>query len=343
MSLRLAAITLRLHRFELVVAVIATVLVAAWALAIVIRLDELAVPSDCLAFLATDWTEAPATCQPLLQRYIADLYDGGPLGPLFAQSVFNLDPVIPEGAPVWPLMTFLPFAVGLLVGVPLVGRELDEGTAQTAWSLEGSRVRWLAGRIWPVALVVGLAMGLTAVATGLLAQRELVTTSLALPILGFHGLPVMARLIAGFGIGLVTGAIVPRALPALLVGAVLCLALTTAVSWAFDAWLDAQPSGPRVEGEARDWTFDGEWRRITPDGSLITEDEAHRLVPDDLGGLGSTQEWLEERGYELVPMGIPESDAVAGWSPLDLLLYAGVGVGAVAAAFVVVDRRRPTT
>jgi hypothetical protein len=167
-------------------------------------------------------------------------------------------------------------------------------------------------------------MGLTAVATELLAQREQVASTLALPILGFHGLPAMARLVAGFGVGLLVGAIVPRSLPALLLGAVLCLALTTGVAWAFDAWLGAQPSQPQLDGNVK-WTANGRWTQVAPDGSLVTDPAAFQGDGD------------------YIPMGIPESDAIESWLPFDLLLYAGIGAVGVAAAFVVVDRRRPTT
>lgn len=339
MNLRLARVTLKLHRFEGIAAITATLVLGAWTLVMVLRLDGLGIASDCLAWLATDWTDAPASCQPALQQYLAILYARGPFDALV--GLLRMDSWI------WPVMGILPFAAGVLVSVPIVARELETGTAQTAWSLDGSRRRWLRRRIWPIALVVGLAMLFTAVTTELLAQRHL--SDQALPLLGLHGLPVMARLLAAFGLGLLAGAIVRRSLPALVVGSVLCVALSFGVAQALDAWIDAQESLPRMEGETRKWTFNGEWTRIAPDGRFLTPEEVSALVPDELEAADvaleqpiHSGEWLGERGYALVPMGIPDSDAATGWLPYDVLLFSMAGVIAAAAAFVVVDRRRPT-
>ena len=43
--------------------------------------------------------------------------------------------------------TVAPFAVGVLIGAPLLSREIEHRTAPMAWSLAQSRRRWLVGRV----------------------------------------------------------------------------------------------------------------------------------------------------------------------------------------------------
>ena len=48
------------------------------------------------------------------------------------------------------LLIFLSFAAGLFLGVPVVARELERGTARLAWSLAPSRMRWYLARLLPL-------------------------------------------------------------------------------------------------------------------------------------------------------------------------------------------------
>jgi hypothetical protein len=57
----------------------------------------------------------------------------------------------------------LPSVLGLLGGVPIVWRELETRTAQTAWSLSPSRLRQLAHQISSIGLVLGVVMVFAAV------------------------------------------------------------------------------------------------------------------------------------------------------------------------------------
>ncbi|MEA2650709.1 MAG: hypothetical protein QOI85_430, partial [Chloroflexota bacterium] len=50
---------------------------------------------------------------------------------------------------------FAMYAVPLVLGVPVLTREIEQKTAMIAWPLAGSRLKWLAWRVVPV-LVVGL-------------------------------------------------------------------------------------------------------------------------------------------------------------------------------------------
>jgi hypothetical protein len=50
-----------------------------------------------------------------------------------------------------------PFVLGLFLGVPLVAREIEGRTTSIAWTLSGSRRRWLVHRAAPVVVIVVLA------------------------------------------------------------------------------------------------------------------------------------------------------------------------------------------
>jgi len=51
-------------------------------------------------------------------------------------------------------------------------------------------------------------------------------------------------------------------------------------------------------------------------------------------------EWLIENGYADITLGTTD-EAAAGWAPFDATVFAILGGAGVAAAFVVVNRRRP--
>ena len=327
--LRSARVTLRLHRFELGAAILACLAVAAMALAVRRELEGLELPDGCLGdhALAGDGGVAEA-CAAGLAAYTRIL--------------------VLQGEQVFRVSSLLPFVVGVLVAVPIVGRELEAGTAHIAWSLDGSRARWLRRQLWPVALVVALAMATAVVATEWLALADHAVGRPALGLLGTAGLPLLARLVAAFGIGLLTGALIPRTLPALIIGLALCLVLLLGIGQARDAWIDGQAPAARPAEAPEDSWIDTTWAWRAPDGRVLSRTEGSALVPDavEMGDVGlpaptMSIAWLGDRGYAYLPMGIAEREAMV-WYLYDPLLYLAVGAAATLAAFVVVDRRRPT-
>lgn len=328
MSIGFALVTLRLNRFEVISAVAISIAAGLGAIAIMAQLAGVAMPTECRTWLGPGWTEAPSGCQPIIERYQAIL--------------------TPQGQDLFRVMGLFPFVVGILAAAPIVARELEAGTAHTAWSLFGSRVRWLGLQVWPVAASVTSAVAFAAITAELVAREMEVLGQAALPLLGLHGIPVLARLLAAFGIALFAGSIVARTLPALVIAAVCCAVLFLGVSQAQETWIRAQAPLPRMDGETRIWAYNGTWRWVAPDGRFLNDAEVSALVPDALEEADAelvqpvnTMEWLGERGYTSIPMGIPEAQAVGGWYPFDLLIHAAAGIGATVAAFVVVNRRRP--
>jgi hypothetical protein len=87
------------------------------------------------------------------------------------------------------LLIFISFAAGLFLGVPIVAREVERGTTRLAWSLAPSRMRWFVARMVPILVVLGL----------LIASRAIFI----------------------FAVGVAVGAIFARALPAVILTAII--------------------------------------------------------------------------------------------------------------------------
>jgi len=111
-------------------------------------------------------------------------------------------------------------AVGLVLGVPVVAREIEHRTAQVAWAISRSRVRWLFGRVaFPalVAVVLGVALAVTTEVLAT-AMRPDVDLSRDFNFHGNRGPLIIGRAVLGLGAGVLVGAVVGRQLPALLLG-----------------------------------------------------------------------------------------------------------------------------
>jgi hypothetical protein len=120
-------------------------------------------------------------------------------------------------------MAVLPLLAGILVGVPLVGSEIETRTATIAWSLGPSRRRWLAARLAIAGTVLTVALVLPAVAADLLAAVRPPGWDMSTATLidyGLRGPLVVLRGLAAFGIGVAAGLALGRVLPALLVAGV---------------------------------------------------------------------------------------------------------------------------
>jgi hypothetical protein len=253
-------------------------------------------------------------------------------------------------------MGALPFLLGLLGGVPIVARELEARTAPTAWSLNGSRVRWLARQVWPIGLLLGSAMALAALAAMPVAEDFVAwghggESSL----IGLHGPLAIVRAFGAFGIGLAVGALLGRTLPAFIFGVALALAVTFALGEARATWLASMEPQPIVTYSAETGEYNGipgavatDWGWWTPDGVLISKEDARQLAtdagvppaaPDDVQDTPAAI-WLEEHGYTGVSLGVTD-DMALGWAPYDGVTFAVTGLAGIGATVVLVNRRRP--
>jgi hypothetical protein len=318
--LTMARLALKQHRFEVTAAVLVAVAVSVAALVVSARLRAVDAPAGCLETARETFLEAEG-CAPSLHAFAS--IDQG------------------EAAVVLAAMGVVPFALGLLGGVPIVGRELEARTAQTVWSLSGSRLRWLLRQASPIVVVLGAAILLAALAADTLESARQIAARSAVNDLGLHGGLVVARAYAAFGFGLLAGAALGRTLPALVVGAVVSLALVFAVGQAREVWvLTLKPVLVETpNGSTPGWagfSYGAVW--IAPHGEQLKDGEAEALVPPDEP---DASQWLLDHGYRPAELVVSE-DVVLGWARYDALSFGLAGSVSLGAAGVVVNRRRPT-
>lgn len=309
-------LSLKIHRFELTAAVILAALAGLAAGYVAYRLGSIAIDEVCgAAYFAG--AAVDAECSAAIDTFVK--INGEEAGPVFAAF----------GA--------LPLAVGLLAGVPIVGREIEARTAPIAWALAGSRSRWLLRQVWSVLVVLGVGMAFAATGSSALETARTVLPSSAWSDLGLHGPLVLARTLAAFGAGLLAGAMLGRTLPGLIAGAVLALIVSSGVGVAREAWLATQPlvvmDSP--EGAFGGFTYAQGWR--APSGQILTDAQAVEVASAQSS---QAYEWLAQQDYEAVQL-ILTDDSAYTWGTIEGLGLAALGGGCVLATVAVVSRRRP--
>ena len=309
-------ITLRLHRFEVVafallaaLGVIATIVVAA-------RLDAVGFGAQCVEAMRVG-AATPTECQFKVNQFY--------------------EIVSSEAGIVSTVSTMVPFVAALLLGVAVVGREIERGTTRLAWALTPSRQRWFLQRFLPVLLVVaGGTFVLGIAADRLLAATEPgIDPANAFAQFGFRGVVLAARAVFVLMLALLVGAVMGRALPAVIVAGIIA---------AFGIAGGMQVHGKIIASEAviieesqstvGDLYVDQKFR--LPDGRLIgwEEVEAYDPPPTDPNFTG---QWptlptvnLAVPGSRYHEVELREVGVLAGGSLVLLLATA-----------VVIQRRRP--
>ena len=112
------------------------------------------------------------------------------------------------------LLNFAPFAIGGVLGAPLLARELESGTWQLAWTQAIPRTRWLIAKIAALgALTAVLAAGLSTVVGWYRQPLDLLG---GFDITGFDltGIAPVAYALFAFALGTAAGGLLGRSLPA---------------------------------------------------------------------------------------------------------------------------------
>jgi hypothetical protein len=318
----LALLAFKIQRFEVWTAVMIVLVVGISALIVRARLDGVGATVECFnAWLS----QGPSTLGPC----------EGPV-----QEFFRINQE--EAAPVIATMQALPIVVGLILGVSLVAREIEAGTASTVWALAGARRRWLFSRLMPMlALLIGL-LAFSAVTSEILAlgRSPYLAGGVTFDDVGEHGPGVIARGLASFGLAVTVGAIYGRTGPAMILSAMLGVGLWLGGEAGFTAWLNAAAKEIVVPPyEYQVYGYGGRlvnayWR--TPDGRRLSDGDAYALVPRD----ADSDAWLAEN-LEYVAIGVPPSDYPV-WAATETIAFGVVGFLALAPTFPIVERRRPS-
>jgi hypothetical protein len=230
------------------------------------------------------------------------------------------------------LLVVVSLATGLFLGVPIVARELERGTSRLAWSLTPSRLGWYATRVGPV-LVAVLALtylaGVTLDALTGLTEPEL-DPARAFVAFGFRGVLIAARALFIFAIGVAAGAILGRALPALIVTAVVAAVGLSGGEAVHQRILRGEAVAlASSEAGPGDLYVDQKFR--LPDGSLV-----------DYGDFGGEDPFDAEGNprYPIVDLVVP-GDRYRVVETREALVLAGGSLVALLLAAAAVTRRRP--
>lgn len=312
-------------RFEFVALTLLLVALGLAALLVAWRLDAVHIPPACLygagaTFGGSDGS-SELTCA-LAQEAFYDL--DGKAGLIMALAVF------------------VPILGGLALGVPLVARELESGTASLAWTLSRSRRRWFLARAIPLVLLVGAILLAPSITTDLMERARLpgVDPWASFNDASLRGPVILVRGLMALGVGILVGAVMGRQLPAIIVGGLLTLVVVGAVPLATQAYARSlaewRPADQTAGGA--DLTFDFAYRdRATLE--VIDYQAAYARAPV-IADVGPDEEWMASH-FE------PVSRVVSGRhypevAGLEWALLGGVLVLSVGGALLVVDRRRPT-
>ena len=322
-----ARVAFRLQRFEIVAVIVAAAAIGLSAIIVRLRLDAVGVPASCWDQWFGQGGQVVGDCNALVQAFL---------------SINET-----EAGKVMAAMAILPLFVGLFLGIPIVAREIEAGTAPTVWALVGARGRWLARRLVPVLLILVVSLGFLAIASDFLwAGRQPWGPTPNMSDLGLHGPGIVARGLAVFGLAVLVGAFIGRTLPAVLIGVVLCLGVYMGAQIALGVWLQAEArnhvttsAGNPEQLFPGGTYFSQAW--IGPDGQVIFDtEEAAALAPAGV----APYEWLfygpENGGLQVVQMGVPGS-SYPTWVLIETIGFGLVGIVAIALVFPVVARRRP--
>lgn len=312
----------RIQRFEVWSCVVVVAVIGLTALVVRARLDGIGAPVECL----TPW---------VFEEIVYDAARCDAVSLAFLR--LNND----EAGFVMTAMNVLPILVGLLLGVGLVGREVEGGTAPTVWALAGSRRRWLAGRLVPIAVILLALLTFAAITSEILAVGR-VPWQLGRPAFddaGLHGPGVIARGFAAFGLALAIGAWSGRMLPTVMLSALLSLFLWAGGQAMLVGWVDASAHEINVPSWYNGWydggRFVGELYRL-PDGSEVGRDtDLRALAPAGV----DPESWVRDE-VQVVAIGVHAPDYPA-WVAAEVAAFGAFGLVCVLTTFLIVERRRP--
>jgi hypothetical protein len=249
-----------------------------------------------------------------------------------------------------------PFGMGVILGAPLVARELDGGTAQLAWSLSRSRIGWLLRRIAFIAVFGLVLLAVLAVTSELLAAAIFPNRPLGEDFTwyGRRGVLVVARGVGAIAIGVLVGALIGRVLPAILASAIVIGVVFAGVSLSLDQWNRAAGTVERRDLSA----FPPSGDELTAlgvaygielvDGEFLTYNDAYDrgLEPNYSGVEGKVYEseadieagrFLGYDAFLIIP-----GDRYQELVVRDSLAVVFLGAVALGLTGIVVSRRRPS-
>lgn len=228
----------------------------------------------------------------------------------------------------------LPILAGIILGVPIVAREVEQGTASLPWSISSSRLNWLFKRVAILGIVLGAVAAIPSIALDQLTGALLpnVDVSHSYQLADARGAIVEARTFAAFGIATFAGALTGRSLAGVLLAIFASAALLVGLQSLDEAWLRSDavllpdPPGAPTESLITSIGY------ALPDGRIVDWATAIQVIDDPSV---APEDVFPPRYFGVS----------AALAPDKRLRESGIillaGFVCVASAAFVVDRRRP--
>ncbi len=312
---RIIRLTFRMHRFEVGAIVVLAALLVLGSIAVSWALANVGLPPDCQPSFETG--ELPASC-------------------VAAFEAFNK--IASLASPISLLTTLFPIIAGLLIGGPIVAREIERGTTSLAWSLSPSRLRWFLHRVVPMVvllLAVSFAVGAAAdhLTHALSPQADLSASFIGFRFRGVL-LATQAFLLASTAVAV--GALFGRAVPTFLLSLILGMLTIVAVGLVHRQLMLPEAVIQRQDGDnyISDADLYLDSRFELPDGRLMTVEEILIFDPAAFEG-----EFGQK--YPSVSLLIP-GDRYRLVEAREAAIEVVIGLVFLAGGALVVTRRRPT-
>lgn len=248
------------------------------------------------------------------------------------ERIASSEGVVGLALPLQIMLSVVSLLAGILLGIAVVAREIESGTATLAWSLGISRQRWLLRRLGLLALIVAALVVPAALAANLWEQARHIPPLPGDSLLDHQvrGLVVVGRALCAFGLGALIGSLLGRSLPAVLITIVALVLVAGLTETMFGAWRTAEAEPVTTAGSM--YIGEGLYRDTLGDETLITYGEAAaRLSPED--SAFTTR-------FESVSFGIPAERAPVIMAR-ETAVYVLFGAIFSILTLMIVERRRP--
>jgi len=260
-TVRIVRLTYRIHRFEVNSVVILASLLGLGSIVVAWALGNVDLPADCVP--SFDTGELPESCITQYEAF---------------QRIAALS------SPIAAVSSLFPVIAGLLVGGPVIAREIERGTTSLAWSLSPSRLAWYLHRVVPVVVLLLFLSFVVGASAEHLMRAYTPDSNLAESFVGFRfrGILIATQAFVLASTGIAVGALLGRAVPTFLLGLILGMFSIIGIGQLHQQVLLSEAVTVVQDEFGSSFSNDDLYldsRLQLPDGRLVTYDELIRIDP----------------------------------------------------------------